>query len=257
VAKRRDSVALFEVIQKAGRSEGNMAVPKWMDRQGAVEAPGDVAPRPEPASRAISLGVSEPLVSIVDDRLRVSLSYVSGALVVLALVVLVAGGFALGRWSAPGLPAAIPDGQSLREKTPLGRHVLGKANPVTPGDNAKAPPAPSARQKDKYYLVIQFLPGLSQKDMDNAARIAAFCDAHGEPATVARFTHPGSAKQRYIVWSLRPFGEQDSPEALAYAQKIEDLGKQYMREAPEDGRYNFQQRKRAGASLTPQFEPYR
>ncbi len=269
MAKKKNSVALFEVIQKAKSGEANMDVPKWMGGEGPMPPSGEVPPprprpeaRPAPASPASARrargGAGEPLLSVAGDRLRLSLNIAACAVAAAGLIALLAGAFALGYWrggaSAEGELAAAGAGGPLKDRTPFGRHVLdGRAKGGGgPSGKGVANPTGADRQKGKWYLVIQALGGRTPEDLKEAARIAAFCKAHGEPATVAEYTTPRSGKQRYIVWSLRPFGFSGKPsdEALAYARKIEKLGKEYFEKHKT---YDFRQRT-AGGNFDPWFE---
>ncbi len=249
MTKKKDSVALFEVIQKARRSERNMAVPEWMGRQeGVPAAAAGSASQPGAAEAAPVGGAVERTFAIIGDRLRISLSHAGGVVAAAVVLLLVGGGFALGWWGGASWSRAAGPGP-LADKTPLGRHVVrGKGRGK---GKAPVPPAGDQRQSGKYYLVIQSLGGVAQTDLTAAGQIAAFCKAQSEGATIARYTDR-AGRQRYVVWSLRPFDSANSKDARDYALLIEELGRKYMQAG---GRYNFQQRVRAGAKLDPLLLP--
>jgi len=251
VAKKKNSVALFEVIHKTRRGEGSTDVPKWMGDQppDPAEMPGPVRPEPTFPSPMAS-GAPEPIFVIAGDRLRLSLDYVRCAVAAGGLVVLLAVTFALGFWAGSG-PKAGPaaPGGTMSERTPVGRHVLGGRKPSASGPTTQ-PVSGAKRQKGKWYLVIQALEGTKQGDLDEAGRIVAYCAAKGKPASIARYTHPKSRRQRYIVWSLKPTDSPRGEEAKKQAVVIEAIGKEYFRKHKT---YDFRQRMRDG-KFNPWFE---
>ena len=258
MAKKKNSVALFEVIQTSTRSDAKMVVPQWMDgsdESRPASPEGAVEPPPVPAPAA-----ARRLFAVAGDRLRLSLTYTHCAVAVLVLVGLLVGAFAVG-WHS-GTPAVKPpeDRRPLAQRTPLGRHVLKSPVPApapAPGGGQKKVTTPAAeasdRQRGKYYLVIQGIQGVSPADLDEASRIVEFCKAQGEKATVARYTSKRTRKQRYIVWSLRPFDSATSEEGRKLARSVEALGKQYFAKYTT---YDFRQRGASG-KFDPWFEVYR
>jgi len=263
VAKKKNSVALFEVIQKTKRSDASMDVPKWMGGQGP-KAPAPAVPeRPgaaRPAASPAEAGGPERLVTVTGDRLRLSLNYTTAAIAIGVLVVLVLMGFAIGRY-AGGRGEPAKQG-TMAERTPYSPDVVGGPKPApaegtrtgtgTPvgGDAA----ADSAREKGKWYLVIQGLGGTRPADLEEAWRITTFCKANGVPAKPARYTAPSGGKQRYIVWSLVPFDSAKDEKAWQYARKVEAVGKEYFAKYTT---YDFRQRMAAGGKFNPWFELYR
>ncbi|HUS92666.1 MAG TPA: hypothetical protein VM695_12490 [Phycisphaerae bacterium] len=253
MAKKKNSVALFEVIQKARRTQANMDVPKWMDGDEAAAAQARLGPPVE----ARPAGSPEPIVSIAGDRLRLSLSYASCAIVAVGALVLLLGAFGLGWWggsSRRGEATTRPAGP-LKDRTPFGRHVLGKKDGL-PGGGAPvsrpggAAATAGARTSGKWYLVIQLVKDLTARDRQDADDIVAWLATRGEKATVAEYGEAQAGRRRYAVWSMRPFENSTGPENLEFARTIEELGQLYLRSG---GRYNFQQRLRPGAEMTPQF----
>jgi len=227
VVKKRDSVALFEVISKSRRKrrEAGLGIPGWMGEdqempQGAPqgEAPGGTSP----IGRAAPLG--EPLVSTAGGRLSLSLNYVSCLVGVMVLVGLLVLAFWLGRATAGGAQTDSPE-QS--------------------GSVGKQAPASTSRTSGYYYLVIQDLQGNTEDKKKEADRIVEFCKARGEPATVN--TYKGSI----VVWSLVGFNSPNEKAARDYAKKVEQLGQNYFQEYKT---YDFRQ-KRAGR-FDPLFLPY-
>jgi hypothetical protein len=256
VAKKKNSVALFEVIQKTRRGEGSTDVPKWMGGQAAAAGESAWQERQERLVRpSLVARARESLFAIAGDRLRLSLDYASCAVAVLGLVALLAGAFALGYWSGSGR-AENGEGAAgtMSQRTQFGKHVLGGAPPGRADGSATKPAGTgSNRQKGKWYLVIQGLAGVSGADLDEAARIVAYCSAKGEPATVARYTSRQSGKQRYIVWSLKGHDSSTSEEAKKHGMSIEGIGKEYFDKYKT---YDFRQRKTDGR-FDPWFEVQR
>ena len=250
MSKRKDSIALFEVI-KNRRNEVNLNVPKWMGGQGA-EAPQEPAPVP-PAAAAPppSPPAASPQAEAGDSpaeqqgllTLKLTQTHlILGCMALVFAVVLAAWiGYSLAGGSGPGQTPSGPGGGSLKNQVPPGKHVLaGKDGPsgsAKEGAKSSQPPAGGDRTKGKYYLIIQQLSSAAPKDMTEAQRIQAWVANQGEPATVNTFV--SGKKKYYIVWSLRAFDSPSSPEAQDFGRKIEGLGKKYFAEYKT---YNFLQR---------------
>jgi len=248
VVKKRDSVALFEVISKtrAKNIEPDMGVPPWMvgGKQAADEQPRKgpgkqpVKPTAKPAcatvkpKRGAGKG-KEPLVSTAGGRLRLSLDYFTGIVAATGLVLLLAAAFWLGRATAgvarSGQPAQAELGQI--------------ASPMAREGPADREPLP-ARTDGKYYMIIQDLQGGDELKAE-ALRIADYCTANGEPATV------NSYQGRLVVWSLRPFSSPTGPEVLNHARVVEQLGQRYFKKHKT---YDFRQRR--DGRLEPMMLPY-
>ena len=255
MAKKKNSIALFEVIQKTRRGEGTTDVPKWMGGQAPPASESAWQGRPERVARpSFAIRAREALVAIAGNRVRLSLDYVSCAVAALGLIALLAGAFGLGFWAGSG--RAADDRSSARtmsDRTPFGKHVLGGRSPLPGGQATRPAGAAGQRQQGKWYLVIQGLAGVSGADLDEAARIVAYCSARGEPATIARYTNRQSGKKRYIVWSLKPHDLPTGEEAKRHGMAIEAIGKEYFNKHKT---YDFRQRKSDGR-FDPWFEVYR
>jgi len=261
VAKRKDSIALFEVITKR-RSDANLNVPPWMGAKGTADAqelpPGPptvpTVPTAQPAVPGAASRAWSSLASGAGGQLTLKLSYthllLAAAVLVLVLIVSVWIGYSLASAPSPAKPAA---NATMANKVPLGQHVVagpGVAKSGTPVAEAQASTA--ARVSGKYYLVIQSLVGASKEDQVEAEQIRAWCAQHDEPATVATHTLAKTGRSRFIVWSLRPFDSSSSAEALNYGRKIEALGKKYNAQYK---RYDFRQQR--DGKYDPWFEVYR
>jgi hypothetical protein len=266
VAKRKDSIALFEVI-KNQRNEVNLNVPQWM---GAKDSAGVQGPLPLPTAPTVQPAVQPTvqsavqsaasrawsrLVSGADGQLTLKLTYahclLAGAGLALVVIVSIWAAYRLGAGSGPAGPAP---NALLTDRVPPGQYVLTGQGAAKSGAPAVAPaPAPtSVRVPGKYYLVIQEMVGATDADRVEAAQIAAWCIAHGEPATVAGHTPPRTGKTFPIVWSSRPFDSATSPEALDFGRKIEALGKTYKAQYK---RYDFRQQR--NGKFDPWFEKYK
>ncbi len=258
MAKRKDSKALFEVIarNKDSRSEPGMAVPEWLlkrqqndfGQKGAPAASGDEPPAPAvedgpapgmppvPSMEEIELAdaTSEPILSSAGGRVRLSLNYVSFAAALLGAVVALGGTFYLGRVTGHG------------ETTTQEKAVLdAPLRPEAADASAKPPAAPTK----KYYLVIERLtPGMTPAKKADAEAIVKYLDGKGKKAIVRE----ANQNQFYVVLSLEPFSDRTSPEAVKFAEEIEELGKAY-RPPPGREKYNFSQHK--DGRLDPSFIP--
>jgi hypothetical protein len=270
VAKRKDSIALFEVI-KNQRNEVNLNVPQWM---GAKDSAGAGEPPPLPTAPTVQSAVQPAapgalpgalssaasrawsrLASGAGGQLTLKLTYahclLAGAVLALVVIVSVWAAYRLGSASVPAGPAP---NAPLTDRVPSGQYVVAGQGAAKSGSPAVAPVlAPtSVRVPGKYYLVIQEMVGATEADRAEAEQIAAWCIAHGEPATVAGHTVPRTGKTFPIVWSSRPFDSATSPEALDFGGKIEALGKTYKARYK---RYDFRQQR--NGKFDPWFEKYR
>ena len=228
MSKKKDSVALFEVISKSRqrRSEAGLNIPGWMGPGQGSEGAESPPPSETPAAptRSPTIGppaTREAMVSTAGGELRLALNYFSCIVAAFALVLLLAGAFWLGRVTA-GAPVAKDPGEQGGEKA----SVKGLAEP------ASAPP----REPGKYYLVVQGLQGTTQQHYSAAQEIVAYLKKNYIPADVNLY--PGSPKQ-YIVWSLDGFDKLDSDAAKGFVRKIESLGQRYR---AQGGRYDFRPR---------------
>lgn len=253
-SKRKDAVALFEAISrtKPKLPEANMNVPGWMARQQQAPEPPKV-PVPVASGRSLSelqqrasqlAGLPrtrEPIFSTAGGRMRVSLNYVSGGVAAGGFVLLLLVAFLLGRSSAS-------PGKSV-EQPPPGAPPLNPAvvRGIEQGPSTGSPPA---RVKGKHYLIIQSMMGNTDRHKADAQKIVEFLHRNGEEAET-RPTTSGS----WVVLSFRPYDSPQSPEAIQFAQKIEELGKKYTSRA-EGGQYDFRQRDRATGKLEPFYIKY-
>lgn len=223
MGKKKDSVALFEVISKSRqkRREAGLSVPGWMGRG---------VPGGEPPERAEGAGevempgpLPEPVVSTAGGRLRLSLNYVTALVAVVGMVLLLVLAFWVGRWSvhASAANATGPDAQTANL---AGEQTLTPPGPVTPG-----------RVPGKYYLVIQGLQGMTQQKYDDAKAIVEWLKTQDIAADIGRYR--GDPEQ-YIVWSLDKFDSSSSAEAKGFVETIEEFGQRYKAK----GGYDFKQR---------------
>lgn len=217
LGKKKNSVALFEVIAKAG-PEPDMSVPGWMKGDEPGHPSAEV-----PAGYSGRQGGGEALISTVPGRLRLSLNYVSCMVAAFGLVVLLSLAFWMGRasvgWSSQATAglAGTSDG--------AGRSPAGPAAVV-----AQAP----RRVAGKWYMVIQDLRGAAETNKAEAVRIVSYLkNEFGIPAEVRRYAG------RYVVWSFKPFDSRDGQDVRDYAGKIEKIGQRYFKKYST---YRFSQR---------------
>ena len=240
--KKKDSLGLFEVIGKtrAESSKPEVRLPGWigkrpikLDAPAASEEAEPQAHPPEPTSAhpvqvVEAPGVApEPIISTADGRLRVSLNYVSCGVASVALVVLLVVAFFLGRATAPsgGGPAvSVPAGQEQTVRTGNVRTPAGGGQPLP------------KRISGMYYLVIQRMNGLTDRDMADAQKIVKQCSRSDIKASVGKF--PSGKPVQYVVWSLEGFASRDSQGTSEYVGHVHEAGKTYKRDF---GKYDFSQ----------------
>jgi len=248
VTKKKDSVALFEVISKSRQKRGDsdLGVPGWIEPPEAppqqAEAPpvpvrqAEAPPSPARQAAAIPQAPSrpvEPAIGVVGGRLMVSLNYVSCLVIAMGLLVLLVAAFWLGR--ATGGAARVEPteavGTGLNEGKSTGETIAGGDTRPPPGaeyqETTEVTRLPK-RVSGKYYLVIESIKkntdAASRKaNRKEAERIIEFCKQKGEPSELR------SMKGRFIVWSLTPHDSSGSEAALRHARFIQDnLGKEYF-----------------------------
>jgi len=164
---------------------------------------------------------------------------IAAAVAIALMIVTFVVGFIAGRASAPR-DAVDQDGQTDVASVNTGQPDGGQ-------------PGPSGRIDGMHYLIIQELVGGTAQDRADAFDIQSFCEGNGCPADVRRYTRE-DGKIVYAVVSFDPFELPGSPEAKAFALKIEELGRQYE---AQGGNYRFQQRPSRTAELRPRYEPWR
>lgn len=249
MARKKNSVALFEVISKTkdGRGRVDIRIPNWAGGQAqsadAGANPQDTSP-PIP-DQHVAGGFTSALEDTAPRRLTVTLNYVSCAVVVVGLMVLVGGAFWLGRATGSAGPVraagvGLPSGNKAKTpaKPPIPKRVVGK-----------------------YYLVIQQLPGKSTQDLVDARGIEKFCNANKVAAEVWQ-TPSTQTPSYYYVWAYRTFDSYQAtlaPEAMRYAKEMEAIGRKYARHAARSGGklklFDFRQRK--GGKLEPYFKRHK
>jgi len=244
VPKKKDSVALFEVISKSRekRSRGEMGVPGWMgDSEKDASQPTEAA-----ASRdATPKAPRKPAIVKTGGQLQVTLNYISCLAVALGLVVLLAGAFWLGRSTAPQAGKPARAGMQAPYRPGLIGQGGSKAGAKQP--EMKLPP----RQVGKYYLVIESTQGAQDWHLEQARKIQRFCYFEAsEPSEVRKYPATQHTKEQYVVWSLTPFDSPRSTEATQHAEMIERLGARYF---GKHGDFKFQQRKSKNAPLDPWY----
>jgi len=238
MAKKSKSRAMFEVVSSGKRADrGDLSLPAWMakpeksasaTRPQAPARPGEGAQPAVTGSRPGALGQAEPVLSLRQGRLRLSLNYVSCGVALLGLALLLAVIFALGRGSAgPARGEAAETGKAVSPPV-----EIRQAGPAT------IPPA-VGWISGKYYLIVRAMGGLTPQLRADAEHIARYCSNGGDDAAVI------GTDREYLVWSLVPFDSPDSEEARTYAAQIHELGKRYKKKFPDKG-YDFDQFDRQG-----------
>ena len=256
--RKKNALALFEVISKSKekRPKDDLNVPGWMQPpvgeapQAAVppaaEPSAAPAPAAEPAMRRmfVKAAIGESTVSTTGGRLKLSLNYAASMGIAVALVLALAGMFALGRMSAGAAQSQRPpvnteaSGNETDESQASAGGETVKANGEK--ETAATAPAPVERIKGKFYLVIQQVGDATSENWSDADKIVKYCEQNGEKATVAKITD-SHGRQKYIVWSLVPFDSPGQEKAREHAKIIESMGKRYF---AEHGKYRLGQASR-------------
>jgi len=264
--KKKDSIALIEVITRAREKRGklDMTIPQWMGRQsapGEPPAPGEELPEADESAEVVegaeppavpatpTAPLEAPLGRPIPPRLTLSVSYLTAAVALLVAVVLLGGAFLLGRATAP--KGAAVEAASVE---PSGESAGGGQAPrtsdsgggtTTGGQTTPADTEPHlSRQVGKYYLVIQTMLESTEDQQRAAAReIVSFLASRGVEADIWPFG------KNLIVWSAKPFDSPTSEAAKQYALQIEKLGQEYRRQG---GPYDFRQRSGSGP-LKPMY----
>jgi len=255
MSKRKDAVALFDLINKGKPQQASpgLNVPGWFSNRppaapeaGAeAAAPGEspTAPPPPPApaySPFSTAAAGEPVFQAEGGRVRISLNYVACGATALGLIVALGFMFYIGRISVrPSRPPATPPDGGLINQVPY-RPPIGGAD-ANPGAVLSA-----AREKGKFYLIVDRMPGSSENDKKDAEAIVEYLRTKSKPAVVVQWKDSGA----YSVLSMTGFDSSSSPEAADYVKAIEDLGKNY-RPPPPRGRYTFSQH--SAGRLTPSW----
>lgn len=234
MVKKKNTPAFFEVLSKTRQAhkDAGLSIPKWMGKGGESDEKPSV---PEKRPAMVPARPGEQILSAQAGRARFSLSYTVCAAAAAGLLLLLVAAFWAGRATAP------------KTTEPFEAGVVPSYRPDVLSPPTESPALPG-REKGKYYLIIERLKGSSDADLAEAQRIINFLAESGEPADIQTFRLGG--KEFYGVWSLRRFDTEAGPQQVKFAERIEGLGRQYLR---KHRTYRFQQRRRLEAELTPSY----
>jgi hypothetical protein len=238
VAKKKNSIALFEAISKSKEKNtyAGVSVPAWLSKVSQPQDPGQ-PPVENPPAIPGSAPYGGPKIVL------------SGAGLVLILAVIVtvgAAGFLAGRATAPG---------KTSENAVTGYHRPGAS--VTDGLAPAEPVDLPARMIGKQYLVIQRLAGMTKNDWKEANEIADWLVRQKGEKCEAKIIQVRNDKF-LAVWSLRTFDSYLSPEAQKYAEHIETLGREFKTTEiykTSTGKYTFSQHRQG--KLDPYYVVYK
>ena len=238
--KKKNSVALFEVMQKTGEKRRGIGLgaPVSAGRQPAavIREPDplqSVLPRPTGIANGRFGAPRKPVIYREAGRMNFSLSWVTGSAAALGLLVVLGLVFLLGRWTAP------TGSQAARAGLPGALESAGEPGKSRWGSDPEW-------KKDKYYLVIQRMVGgadannyVTDKALHKEAlEVADWCTRRGYPAGVAAWN------KEIIVWSKTGFNAYRDAEAQTYAREVHDLGHdEYLKISR---RWNFSQKRHDG-----------
>lgn len=195
-------------------------------RMAAASAPS------APTGREAESADAGPLIKASGGRVTLSLNQVSAAVVVIALLVIVAGAYMLGRQARPQAPGSLapaatqPANPNVLMPTP--RRAVQTPPSTQPAEAGLAPtPDDAAREKRLEYLVIQSFI----KNAEDAQDIKRFLHRKGVACTLNH-----GAAGALIVKSMQGFASRNSPEAKQYVEWMQQLGREYRKEG---GQYDF------------------
>jgi hypothetical protein len=238
MAKRKRSVALFEVIQKDkqfGPRGGVLPTPAWWfknreqgtacgetSRSGNREQGKNPAPLPAPIARPVATETGRSLSEAVMSRSVFSphITGTSAAIIAGAIIVVAGLGMAwvhFGHHGAASSPQAILAGPAHPEVLDLvGQRTLAPAAAAPQAEPAASIQSPT-RQINLNYVRIRLYDtekGAEQGRDQLLARDIPCTVEHGIP---------GIAPQLYAVVGLTPFPDSSTPEYAAYVQKIKTI----------------------------------
>jgi hypothetical protein len=253
VAKKKNSPALYEMMSrsKEKQAKGGLVPPSWLTANAAGQRPASAAvvdrlPETQPPQQVAAEG-AKPSTGMLGSRAAGQTAWrlpvPPKALVVGVAAVLVV---ALAVWGVAKVVAGKPSAASPAGGAGTG--IVGAGAYAGPGDVA-----PADRVKGKYYLVIERLKGVSEKDWAEAKTIQTFLGERkyqGRPI-VATIEKAGRNQDFYAIWTVSPgFDDPGSADAKAFALEVERLGREY---SSKYGTYRFQQRARPTAELSPSY----
>lgn len=247
MARKKKGKSLLEVIgTDPSKGDRSLGVPSWFNK--ADDQPVGGTTGPDRTEQDMPKPADEPVMSVSGGRLRVSLNQVSAIVLFLAIILLGAGAFFLGRRTAPKTPAPAHGAATGGSDSgrPGGKHP--SVVPV-PGSDAGGDATnrrtsgmvsdDATRKKGYSYLVIQG----DVQTYEQAQGIKRFLYANSIDATVHKSRHTG----KYKVTDMRGFRNIHSAQTKAainkYVEQIERLGDEYLRRG---GRYGFKQSRSSG-----------
>ena len=174
-----------------------------------------------------------PIWSTNAGKLTLSLNYVSCMVVSMGVLLTIVAAFVLGRVTAPS--GATP----AQTKQTTVKRVAGK-----------------------YYMMIAKLADEGEAAMAEANRMAAFCNANGEPADVKILPKVVNkkvvtGKGNLIVWSATPFDSPSDEEVIDHALFVQnELGAKYAKQyGLKDNKFIQPQKNRKPAPVLFPYKP--
>jgi hypothetical protein len=237
MAKRKRSVALFEVIQKDkrfARSGGALPTPAWMEKgkllQPITQPPLHTTPAapasPQPPASALTRNTPSAASfseAVLGGRSQGPLTYTSIAIIA-AAVILVAAAIV---WMSIAHRAAsgIAEAQALLSgpahpqvlDVPVSRPPVRADAPLDAATPAAASAQPVARQVNVSYVRIRLYDS-----QQSAAAARDLLTQHGVPCTVEHGI-PGISPPLFAVVGMTAFAATDTPEYTAYIRQIKSI----------------------------------
>ena len=192
--KKKDSVALFEVIAKSRAKDANKAsnLPDWAGPAEPSEGEGFDSPVTEQDAAPSGLsGVAE------SQMLTITVSYPKALVIALVALLVIILSFWLGKAITPAPQA---------EKVAIASYA-------------------ARLTKGRYHVRVNKVIASGRGSTDRQIRdsMKAMCNyfwAHGEPVVLRKSrTRP----TRWSIWSARAFDADDSPEAKKHLERIDEL----------------------------------
>jgi hypothetical protein len=236
VAKKKNSIALFEAISKSKEKTAGMSVPGWLGKDSPPPDPGQ-PPVENPPPLSGTGQYSGPKIVLSPGGL---------ALILAVIVAVAAAAYVIGRSTVT---------RKTGENAAGGFYKPGGSVPdgLTPTEAVNLP----ARETGKQYLVIQRFAGVTGKEWQDAKDVAEWLVTQKKEPCEAKIIRLRN-DSFLAVWSLKPFDSYLSPEAQKYAEHIEALGKEFKTTEiyrKSTGKYTFSQHRQG--KLDPYYVVYK
>ncbi len=194
--KKKNSVALFEVIAKSRAKDANKAanLPDWAGP--AEPGEGQGLDSPVTGEETVPSGYSGTVAS---PELTVTVSYPKALVIALVALLVVILAFWLGQAITPAPQAASPAIASYTGQLTSGKYHVRVDEIATTGS-----------------------AGTDSQIRDSMKAVCNYFWAHGEPVSL-RIKRNRTKPATRSIWSARAFDNADSPEAKKHLERMKEL----------------------------------